>query len=619
MRRIGAGIAGGLLAGALVGATEAIVVWRMGVPGATLPPLGWAIAAYGALGAVGGLVAGVAAGVLRTGGFGLGLGGVLAGLGFFAGRYRILHDVLLDRPPHGLVPALVEAGAIVVGVVVALLLASALRALDERRGLVTRPGFVAVLLALVALSGALAARVGATDDVPAPTGARGPANAPNVLLIVVDALRPDRLSCYGATTVKTPSLDALAADGTRWTHAFAQASSTRASMASIFSSLHPSSHGVIQPGDRLPDRVATLAESLAEGGWRTAGFANDADVSGAYGFGQGFAEYRTLPPERVLGADDAAATLALYGPLRVFHERHLARGVDANVYYRPAAYVVDRALQWLDQAPAETSYFLFLHFMDPHDPYVVHPENGVGYGRLLTPDPPAAMAETLGRAYDGEVAYVDAEIGRLVAELRRRGAYDRTLVVVTADHGEELHEHGGWWHGTTLYDEQLHVPLIAKPARDGARGRVVAELATSLDVAPTILRAAALTPPPAMQGLALPLDGAAMPARESVFAEERIDETTLRAVRTPTRKLITASDGTPRGAGHDELYDVASDPGETRNLAAAEVADREALRAELGRATLAARKGARADVAKATGQMSDETKRRLQELGYLDK
>jgi arylsulfatase A-like enzyme len=331
-----------------------------------------------------------------------------------------------------------------------------------------------------------------------------------------------------------------------------------------------------------------------------------------------FAEYRTLAPERVLGADDAAATLALYTSLRDLELRWLARGVDPNVYYRPAEYVVDRALAWLDAGGTHAPFFLFLHFKDPHEPYVAHPPDGTGYARLRVPDPPAAMADTLRRAYDGEIAYLDEQLGRLVAGLERRGLYDGTLVVLTADHGEELHEHGGWWHGTTLYDEQLRVPLVVKPVR-GVTGRVVDELATSLDVAPTILRAVGLAPAPTMQGLALPLDGAPPPPRELVFAEERVGGTTLRAVRTPDWKLIAPSDGVTRGGARDELYDLVRDPGETRNVAAAEPARREELRAALGRATLAARKQAHADVAKAKGQMSDETKRRLEELGYLDK
>ena len=142
--------------------------------------------------------------------------------------------------------------------------------------------------------------------------------------------------------------------------------------------------------------------------------------------------------------------------------------------------------------------------------------------------------------------------------------------MLTADHGEEFHEHGGWWHGTTLYDEQIHVPLIMKPPAGGARGRVVDELTTSLDIAPTILKTAGLAVPPVMQGHALPLDGGAPTKRDSVFSEEDLEGNVLQSVRTNSSKLITANPGNPRGLQPEELYDVKTDPGEQHSLVASE-------------------------------------------------
>jgi arylsulfatase A-like enzyme len=189
------------------------------------------------------------------------------------------------------------------------------------------------------------------------------------------------------------------------------------------------------------------------------------------------------------------------------------------------------------------------------------------------------------------------------------------LIVVTADHGEEFHEHGGWWHGTTLYDEQIGVPLIVKPPRGGAAGRVVDEFVTSLDIAPTILRAVGLPPPVTMQGHVLPLDAAPTPARESVYAEEDFEGNVLQAVRTKTWKLVTANPGNPRGLAPEELYDVARDRGETKNLAAERATEREEMRAALGRASIKAKEhagsGAQTDVDSAT-------KERLKALGYAE-
>jgi arylsulfatase A-like enzyme len=253
--------------------------------------------------------------------------------------------------------------------------------------------------------------------------------------------------------------------------------------------------------------------------------------------------------------------------------------------------------------------------MDPHDPYMVHPFDGVGYARVAMPNPSPAMAERLSRVYDGEIVYLDEAMGRLVAELKRRGLYDDTLIVFTADHGEEFHEHGGWWHGATLYDEQIAVPLIVKPPRGGARGRVVDELVTHLDVAPTILRAAGLAPGAAMQGHALPLDDRTTPTRESVFAEEDFEGNVLHAVRTRTWKFMTANAGNPRGLPTEALFDVATDPGEQRNVVQAQPTEREEMRAALGRVILEARahagRGEQTDVDRAT-------KDRLKALGYVE-
>src|SRR5207247_87007 len=219
-----------------------------------------------------------------------------------------------------------------------------------------------------------------------------------------------------------------------------------------------------------------------------------------------------------------------------------------------------------------------------------HPFNGEGYARVAHPNPPPALAERLHHLYEGEVAYLDEHLGVLFDDLKRRGLYDRTLVVLTADHGEEFHEHGGWWHGTTLYDEQIHVPLIVKPPGAHALARLRDELANSLDIAPTIVAAAHLKPPAVMQGHALPLDAGPAPARESTFAEEDLEGNVLQAVRTRAWKLVSANPGNPRGLAPEELYDLPRDPGEQRNVVASAPAETEKMRAALGRSVLEPRR-----------------------------
>jgi arylsulfatase A-like enzyme len=623
LRPFGAGIAGGLLAGAALGVLEALASW-LGAHGAgDLPAIGWALAVYGLIGALGGLGAGIVAAVLRTDGFGPALAGVGAGLGFVVARFRIIRDVFLEQLPPGPLTLVAQLLGLVLTVALAVLVWRALRGAAARRSWLTRPGLAAGLVAVLAVLWTAGARVLARPAAPVapPRAAAAPAGAPNVVLLMIDTLRADRLGVYGNAGAKTPAIDALAADGVRGAHTFAQASWTRPSVATILTGLYPSSHGAVHKADILPDRVDTTAELLAGAGYYTAGFANNVNVSPGFNFGQGFAEYRYLAPDLFFWADESAAKLTLYNGLRLIRERFLVRRVDVHNYYQPAEVVTDTAIAWLDSPAAKSGpFFLFLHYMDPHDPYFVHPFNGEGYARVANPNPPAAVADKYLQLYDGEIAYLDEQLGRLFADLKRRGLYDTTLIVLTADHGEEFHEHGGWWHGTTLYDEQIHVPLLMKPPQGGRPGRlpttgVVEELTTSLDIAPTILTAAGVPVPAVMQGHPLPLDGAPAVARESVFSEEDFEGNVLQSVRTPVSKLITANPGNPRGLQPEELYDVKTDPGEQRSLVATEPVLLEELRAALGRSYLAARAHAGAG---AQTDVDSVTKDRLRALGYLD-
>jgi arylsulfatase A-like enzyme len=226
------------------------------------------------------------------------------------------------------------------------------------------------------------------------------------------------------------------------------------------------------------------------------------------------------------------------------------------------------------------------------------------------------MAKVLQATYEGEIVYLDEYLGKLFDELKRRGLYDQTMIVLTADHGEEFHEHGGWWHGTTLYDEQTNVPLIIKPAGTSARGTTVSDLVTSLDIAPTILSTAGLPVPAAMQGHALPLDGAAPPERAAVFSEEDFEGNVLQALRSLDWKLVTANAGNPRGLPETGVYDLGKDPKEMQNVAAGVGPQRvEELRAALGKRVVEARAQAGATM---QTKIDSVTHDRLKALGYVE-
>ncbi|HJL24680.1 MAG TPA: sulfatase, partial [Polyangiaceae bacterium LLY-WYZ-15_(1-7)] len=274
-----------------------------------------------------------------------------------------------------------------------------------------------------------------------------PEGAGNVLFIVVDTLRADHLPAYGYEGSETPHLDAFADDAIRFDMAFANASWTRPSFASILTGRLPSNHGVMAKSAALPGELETLPESLRQAGWRTRGIATNYNVAPYFNFGQGFDEYVYLEPEFVLGADDAAAKLLLVQTLkRIVEKVDAAMGrVAPGVAYRDAETVNARLTQWLDQEEPGAPWFYFVGYMDPHDPYYPHPYDGTGYSRAANQRPDPSEADRLRALYDGEIEYWDEHFGALIDDLKRRGLYEDLTIVVTSDHGEEFCEHGGFW------------------------------------------------------------------------------------------------------------------------------------------------------------------------------
>jgi len=245
---------------------------------------------------------------------------------------------------------------------------------------------------------------------------------------------------------------------------------------------------------------------------------------------------------------------------------------------------------------------------------MVHPYNGVGYARVAMPNPKPEMADVLRKTYDGEIVHLDEQIGILVEDLKRRGLYDKTMIVVTADHGEEFHEHGGWWHGTTLYDEQLAVPLIVKPPGGGAKGVVNDAMVSSLDVAPTLIAGAGVAVPKTMVGKPLGLGADAPAPRDHSFAESELEGNSLQAYRSGGMKVIHANPGNPRGLPEHQLFNVATDPGEQKDLIAtgAEVANK--LTADLD----AVQRHAESIRVESSGTSIDAaSEERLRALGYV--
>jgi arylsulfatase A-like enzyme len=605
-----------LLAGAVIGAGEVALMVALGSSANGVRALLWAVIAYGLSGLAAGLGSGLVFALLRrrAGGqavYAVTWAAIVAVLGLFVTRYRLYRDVFRESirtfSPQGL---LFNGGLVVLFAFLFLLLWW----LWRRRGIgwLARPGgsLAVVVLLLVAAGAASLFAQSKSSLSTAPAGIPpGLENAPNVILIGVDALRAGRLSCYGYDRLQTPVMDSLAARGVRYANTTAQASWTKPSFATIFTSLYPSSHTATGKPDRLPQAVTTLAEVLAAGGYHTGGVADNINIAPTFGFDQGFADYLYLEPSYLFLGNEVASQTALYQILR--RGWAMARGgrIYVQDFYQDAAVVNNRAVEWLD-ANQGTRFFLFLHYMDPHDPYFAHPYDGSGYARASNQNPDPALAPVFSDLYDGEVRYLDEKLGQLFDWLRERGLYDDSLIILTSDHGEEFQEHGGWWHGQTLYQEQIAVPLVIKYPGGAQGGTVVTDLARSLDIAPTILDVAGVPVPEAMVGQSL---WSATEPPAYAFAEEDHEGNVLYAVRTPTHKLIVANPGNPRGLPGEALFDLAADPGEQQDLSAREPGQAQALRSTLREAVTRALEQA---VAGEVGSLDAAVQEKLHDLGY---
>ncbi|MCX8072579.1 MAG: sulfatase-like hydrolase/transferase [Candidatus Binatia bacterium] len=415
----------------------------------------------------------------------------------------------------------------------------------------------AVAFALLTV-GARALRV----EEPAPLRqARATKPSPNVVLFVVDTLRADALGIAGGQA-KTPHMDALAADGVWFRDAYAQSSWTRPSIATILTGEYPAVHGAVHKFDPLPEDMETLAERLRAAGYWTAAFVTNINVAPIFNFDQGFGEYHYLAPSFYFGASDSATRLSIYKLLRLLRERFLHRRIYYYHYYQDAAVVTDHVSRWLAESPPEP-FFLFIHYMDPHDPYFEIPYNGRGIARVAEPNPPPERAEEMRRLYASDVAYFDQHFGALIERFRQRGLYERTLFVLTADHGEEFYEHGGWWHGTTLYEEQIRVPLIIRLPAGANRAQQRTDLAQTLDIVPTVLAQAGLPVPHELPGRDL-FSNREQP--EVLYAHESLEGNEIEALRWGPWKLIVANEGNPRGLPRVALFHLIDDPFEQADL-----------------------------------------------------
>ncbi|HEV2020969.1 MAG TPA: sulfatase, partial [Terriglobales bacterium] len=408
----------------------------------------------------------------------------------------------------------------------------------------------------------------------APTAghAAAPPPAINVVVITIDTLRADHLGCYGYKAAETPNLDQLAAEGVRFERAYTPVPITLPSHAVIFTGTYPMYSGMHDfSGNNLNPQQPTLASILKQNGYATGAVLGSAVLDSRFGLNQGFDFY--------------------------YDHFDFSRLQEANLdeMERPGNVVADEALKWLKEH-AQKKFFLWMHLYDPHHPYT----------------PPAPYSERhKSQPYDGEIAFADEQVGRVVRFLKAQNIYQRTLIVVTGDHGEGLGEHGEKTHGFFIYDSTLHVPLILKlPVGQNARPARVSTDVSTVDLLPTVLDALHLAPPAQVQGRSLLPLLKARGAGEALYSESFLPRlhfnwSELRGLQAGKYHFI---DG-PK----PELYDLESDPKELKNL----YPERQAVAAELrGRlAALIQKYTPEQELAQKTG-LDPRLAERLKSLGY---
>jgi arylsulfatase A-like enzyme/Flp pilus assembly protein TadD len=394
----------------------------------------------------------------------------------------------------------------------------------------------------------------------------------NVVIITIDTLRADHLGCYGYKQIRTPNIDALASESARFERAYTPVPVTLPAHTVIFTGTYPVFSGMHDfSGNKLNPKQPTLASVLKRQGYTTGAVIGSAVLDARFGLNQGFDFY--------------------------YDHFDFSRLEESNLeeMERPGNVVADVALDWLGKN-RQNRFFLWMHLYDPHYPY----------------RPPLPYSEQYkDRLYDGEIAFADAQVGRLISFLKANNIYRNTMIVLSGDHGESLGEHGEKTHGFFIYNATLHVPVIIH-LPGSTSTRTVSELVSLADLMPTVLQVLKVELPAEVQGhtlLPLMVPRKAEESRD-LYAETFLPRlhfnwSELRAVETDRYQFIDA----PK----PELYDLSKDPGETQNLYADKKAVAEELRHRL--TALVGQYSASQELAEKTG-LDPALMERLKSLGY---
>ncbi|MBI3474814.1 MAG: sulfatase-like hydrolase/transferase [Acidobacteria bacterium] len=397
-------------------------------------------------------------------------------------------------------------------------------------------------------------------------------SSPNVVLITIDTLRADHLGCYGYQQIKTPNIDGLAAEGALFTRAFTTVPVTLPSHSAMLTGTYPMLSGMHDfAANKLSSQQPTLATVLKQSGYATGAVIAAAVLDSRFGLNQGFDFY--------------------------YDHFDFSRLEEANLdeMERPGNLVADQALDWLNKN-SQKKFFLWMHLYDPHFPY-------------RPPEPYAS--EYASHPYDGEIAFADEQVGRLLRFLKDKGLYQNTVIVLSGDHGESLGEHGEKTHGFFIYNATMHVPLMIRLPGKSAAMKIDAPVSL-VDLMPTVLSVVGAEIPSQVQGRTLlpAIHGDKIDRERSLYGESFLPRihfnwSELRGTENVKYHFIDA----PR----PELYDLAKDPGEQHNLLPDKKAVGEEMRAKL--AALIRDYSAGKEMAEKT-PLDPALMERLKSLGY---
>lgn len=434
----------------------------------------------------------------------------------------------------------------------------------------------------------------------------------NVLMIVVDTLRADHLGCYGYERETSPNIDKLAKQGVLFERCYSTSSWTLPAVASLLSSKPPARHGATGWTDKVAADVPWLPSVLQERGYHTMAVTSNPFLTKKHGFDRGFDQF---------DSESVIASAQWSFP-------RLKSKYKALVLASTSATATRRSMELLNKRPENEPFFMMLHYMDPHADYVPpEPFNtkftGDYEGNLsghvqsenIGPDIPGKAQKHIKALYDGEIAHVDRYIGQVLDHLEALDIRDQTAVIVTADHGEELLDHGQWGHGRTLYEEVIRVPLIIDWPGDEASGHRVSAPVSLLDLPPTVLNGLDKQVPKAMDGrdLSPALQGGEVSEEQTLTASTSLGAPLHAVIRGDKKIIAEITGGSSPTLRNSEFYDLSKDPEEQEPQAseATQQTLTQLLKGHLKQTSVA-------DKQDQSQKLNSGHRKRLRSLGYGD-